>query len=84
MGWSGFSFRSCGALVAVVFRFVDVFELILHFLDVFSRFWIDFLRFWERFGVDLKSFWEDFFMISGDFVETGETLWRATKHCVGA
>ena len=49
-----------------------------------NRFFSILDRFLEVLGGVWDGFGEDFSIIFGDFVEKGETAWRATKHCVGA
>ena len=51
---------------------------------VFCRFFSILDGFFEVLGGVWDGFWDDFSMNFGDVVDTGETAWRATKHCVGA
>ena len=74
-------------------HFSHFFALVAHFFDflarlkpscVFLSIFFDFGWIFRGFGRVWDGFWDDFSMNFGDVVDTGETAWRATKHCVGA
>ena len=73
--WAQFSF---------LWLIFSVFLGILSHLVFSQRFFLILDRFFEVLGGVWEGFWEEFSVIFGDFFEKRETVWRATKHCVGA
>ena len=72
-----------GSLFAFFRNFFD-FLGILSYLVFSQRFFLILDRFFEVLGGVWEGFWEEFSVIFCDFFEKRETVWRATKHCVGA
>ena len=68
------------ALVAHFFDFLTHLKLACIFVTIFGVFF----EFWVVLGKVLRRILEGFSTIFGNFLEKRETVWRATKHCVGA
>ena len=80
-------FASCWLIFrifSVLWLIFSIFWRVLSHLAFFYRFFSILDGFFEVLGGVWDGFWDDFSMNFGDVVDTGETAWRATKHCVGA